>query len=57
MAGSWRGGWGGWYSRFQVTGMIELGAKIKTPKNPWDFKQNQKNLMPNFLAIKISRKH
>ena len=46
-----------WYSRFQVTWMIKLGAKLKTQKNPQDLKRNQKNLMLNFLAVKISRKH
>ena len=39
------GGWVGFYSRFQVTGMIEWGRKSKpekisgasnkTPQNPW----------------------
>ena len=28
-------GGGGGYSRFQVTGMIELGAKVKTQETPW----------------------
>ena len=31
VTGSWGGGG---YSRFQVTGMMESGAKIKTQKNP-----------------------
>ena len=56
------------YSGFQVTGMIEWGAKIKTQKNPLGIKKPKKNHwtkiyppknpMPNFRAImKISRKH
>ena len=35
-----------------------MGAKIKTPKNPWTKIYPPKNPMPNFQAItKISRKH
>ena len=30
-----QGGGGGGYSRFQVTGIIELGAKVKTQETPW----------------------
>jgi len=42
-----------------------MGAKIKTQKNPWGFQQNpkksldqkkKKNSMPNFQALKTSRK-
>ena len=32
VTGSWGGG--GWYPGFQVTGVMESGAKIKTQKNP-----------------------
>ena len=47
----------GGHSGFQVTGMIEWGQKSK-PKKIAGLKFNaQKNLMPNFQAIKFSRKH
>ena len=57
----------GGYSGFEATGKIEWGQKSKPKKIHRSFKQNQKkslnqnltpkNLMPNFQAIKIPRKH
>ena len=46
---------GGGYSRFQVTGMIELGAKVKTQETPWTKIYPPKNPLPIFQAIKISK--
>ena len=47
----------GRFSGFQVTGMIEWGAKIKPPpkKIPGPKLNPPKNAMPNFRGIKISR--
>ena len=60
---------GGGYSGSQVTGMIEWGRKStppqkktprasnKTPKKLWTKIKPPKNPLPNFCAIKMSRKH
>ena len=56
----------GGFSGFQKTGMIEWGQKSKPKKIPRASnkplkipgpKCTPKNFMPNFQAIKISRKH
>ena len=48
---------GGGYSGFQVTGLIKWGQKSKPRKIPSACNKTIKNSMPNFCAIKISRKH
>ena len=51
-----RGPGGGGVLRISSDGDDRMGAKIKTPKNPWTKHKTPKNPMRNFRALKISRK-
>ena len=51
-----KGGWGGGYSGFQVTGMMESVAKIKTPKKSLGLQTKPKKSHAEFPSYKNFQK-